>query len=103
LPSPGDQVLDGVWFGAHPRMIRRLLKTNGPDPEGGLFRLFVGYAGWSAGQLEREIDEGAWKIVPAAQGTFFGGNTQSLWAEMMLRSWLPCGENPALIRDAWMN
>src|SRR5260370_20327209 len=28
-------------------------------------RVYVGYAGWSAGQLEAEIDEGAWYVLPA--------------------------------------
>jgi putative transcriptional regulator len=32
-------------------------------PEGEL-RAFVGYAGWSAGQLEKEIDERSWLTLP---------------------------------------
>ena len=28
-------------------------------------RLFSGYAGWDADQLEAEIDEGSWYVVPA--------------------------------------
>lgn len=31
-------------------------------------RVFAGYAGWSAGQLAGEIDEGAWACVPGRAG-----------------------------------
>jgi putative transcriptional regulator len=27
-------------------------------------RAFTGYAGWSAGQLEEEIEEGSWRVIP---------------------------------------
>jgi len=31
------------------------------------FRAFTGYAGWSAGQLEREVKEKSWLILPPTQ------------------------------------
>jgi putative transcriptional regulator len=30
-------------------------------------RIYAGYAGWSAGQLEAEIEEGAWFVVPGEE------------------------------------
>ena len=32
------------------------------------FRVFVGYAGWGPGQLQAEIDEGAWYVVSGEPG-----------------------------------
>lgn len=37
--------------------------ATGHLPEGEL-RAFVGYAGWNCGQLEREITEGSWVLIP---------------------------------------
>ena len=34
-------------------------------------RVYAGYAGWSAGQLQAEIDEGAWYVVPAEPSDAF--------------------------------
>lgn len=48
-------------------------------------RIFAGYAGWSAGQLEDEIAEGAWFVVPAEPGDVFRGEVAGLWSEVLRR------------------
>ena len=34
-------------------------------------RVYAGYAGWSAGQLQAEIEEGAWYVLPAEPSDAF--------------------------------
>lgn len=48
-------------------------------------RIFAGYAGWGAGQLEEEIAEGAWYVVPAEPGDAFRGEVGNLWADVLRR------------------
>ncbi|MFL6060455.1 MAG: YqgE/AlgH family protein [Marmoricola sp.] len=48
-------------------------------------RIFAGYAGWAAGQLEDEIAEGAWYVVPAESGDAFRADPGSLWAAVLRR------------------
>lgn len=48
-------------------------------------RIFAGYAGWAAGQLESEIAEGAWYVVPAEPQDPFGMDPTDLWAAVLRR------------------
>ena len=54
-------------------------------PELGALRIFVGYAGWGAEQLEGEIRQGAWFVVPREPRDPFHGQTDALWREVLLR------------------
>ena len=48
-------------------------------------RVYAGYAGWSAGQLRAEIDEGAWYVLPAEPGDAFSGEPERLWPAVLRR------------------
>ncbi|MEV7006003.1 YqgE/AlgH family protein [Streptosporangium sp. NPDC051022] len=48
-------------------------------------RIFAGYAGWSAGQLEAEIGEGAWYVVDSEPGDTFYHDPGSLWRAVLRR------------------
>jgi putative transcriptional regulator len=42
-------------------------------------RLFSGYAGWDSGQLEAEIDEGSWYVMPAEARDPISADPEGLW------------------------
>jgi putative transcriptional regulator len=48
-------------------------------------RVYAGYAGWSPGQLEAEIDEGAWFVLPAEPGDIFAAEPEQLWRAVLQR------------------
>jgi len=48
-------------------------------------RVYAGYAGWSAGQLQAEIEEGAWYVVPADPSDAFRPDPERLWAAVLRR------------------
>ena len=48
-------------------------------------RVFAGYAGWSPGQLDTEIDEGAWYVLPAQPGDVFAAEPDRLWRAVLRR------------------
>lgn len=49
-------------------------------------RLFSGYAGWSAGQLEDEVERGGWLILPGSLADAFTAAPGDLWRSVLLRS-----------------
>jgi putative transcriptional regulator len=48
-------------------------------------RVFAGYAGWGAGQIEGEIKEDAWFVVEAEPGDPFTGDPGHLWSAVLKR------------------
>lgn len=48
-------------------------------------RVFSGYAGWGAGQLEGELANGAWWLADATVDDVFCSNPSGLWAAVMRR------------------
>lgn len=48
-------------------------------------RIFAGYAGWGGGQLEEEIDQGAWWVVDALGEDAFSDRPEELWHRVLRR------------------
>ncbi len=48
-------------------------------------RIFIGYAGWSPGQLEAEVRTGSWYVVPLASADVVTDDPDGLWASVLAR------------------
>lgn len=81
--------------GGEPMGVRRLfggvglvdLDTPPPlvMPEVGGLRIYAGYAGWGAGQLEAEVGSGSWYVVHSESRDAFDAEPENLWVRVLRR------------------
>lgn len=66
-------------------------------------RVYAGYTGWGAGQLDSEIAEGSWHVVPAEEADLFSSTPDRLWSAVLRRQPPPLSMLATLPQDANLN
>jgi putative transcriptional regulator len=66
-------------------------------------RVFAGYSGWGAGQLEEELEEGAWILEPALPEDVFSDEPRSLWRRILERKGGPYRRIAMVPKDPRVN
>ncbi len=87
LDENATEIADGVFLSASPAAIRIALQT----PPGRDVKVVVGYAGWSAGQLDGELVQSSWLLVPVGADLIFGSPPAEMWDQAIAR----LGADPA--------
>lgn len=84
VDTPEDNVLpvvDDLYLSADGKLLDRLLaKQRRVD------RFFVGYSGWAPAQLDVEIAQGAWHVLPIDLETILNMDPQTMWRDLLLRA-----------------
>ena len=80
---------DGVCLTATIDILRALARGEGPKDA----ILALGYAGWSAGQLENEIQANGWLNCPADADLLFSTSVEARYDEALRR----IGVEPAML------
>ena len=98
LPALAElEIVSGVYFAAKKQNLDELVSTaagtesmaESPSMASGTeliaknpFKIFVGHAGWGPGQLEAEIQQHAWSIIPASSEHVFTA-ADDLWQRLL--------------------
>jgi len=79
---PGcEEIIPGVFWGGDFNILKELISLEliGPND----IRFFLGYSGWSAGQLEAEIDQKAWQVSLAKPELIFSNEPAKIWPKVI--------------------
>jgi putative transcriptional regulator len=74
-------VLDDLYLSSDGELLDRLLETHAL-----VDRFFVGYSGWAPAQLDMEIAQGAWHVLPADLDVILKMDPETMWRELLLRA-----------------
>jgi putative transcriptional regulator len=78
------EMAPGLWVSASAEILPKLFgKAPGEGPPEGL--LVLGYAGWDAEQLEGEMEDGSWLVLPWEPDLAFARRVESLWERALAR------------------
>ncbi|MCB1890412.1 MAG: YqgE/AlgH family protein [Rhodocyclaceae bacterium] len=72
-----------VYMGLDLRALGRMLEA-GMRPAA--LRIYAGYAGWAPGQLERELQQASWHVLPMDPGVLFEADTDALYPRLKTRT-----------------
>ena len=79
---PGsEEVIKGVYWGGDFETVITMLKSGSIDPD--RIRFYIGYSGWSDGQLNTELEEKSWLTVAGTRKLIFHRNYQEIWKDSL--------------------
>jgi len=98
---PGSmEVADGIWWGGDFDELKKLVDSREATEKD--LRFFLGYAGWSAGQLGSELDENAWLVGSIDPLAVMGAMDAEFWSDTLARynnkyrAWANFPDDPGL-------
>ena len=98
---PKSVLVDGnTYWGGDIDSIRELIKTG--KIKQSQIRFFLGYSGWSAGQLESELKEDSWVIAKVKSDIILNNNSDDTWKRVLrsfknkYRMWADFPDSPEM-------
>lgn len=99
--SGSVEIMPGLYVGGSFEEVQSYIESGLPTE--GQIRFYLGYSGWVKGQLENEVEHGAWKVsrTPDPQSLLVGAG-EEYWCEQVkylgpdYRHWLMLPSNPSL-------
>ena len=79
-PPGATRVLDDIHVSSDATILQELTEKGLGDSD---LRLYAGYAGWHAGQLDTEISRGGWHVLPGKADLVFDQQPGGIWKKLL--------------------
>jgi putative transcriptional regulator len=79
-PGESTRVFESVYMSTSKDTLRDKLRRQDPDES---LRVYAGYAGWGAGQLDRELGRGDWYVSGADSASIFDKEPADVWPSLV--------------------
>ncbi len=77
----GQEVMKGVYWGGDFDRVVEMIKNDTINEN--KIRFFIGYSGWSDGQLKNELEEKSWLTVKATRKLVFHHDYKEIWKDSL--------------------
>jgi putative transcriptional regulator len=88
--AKGPPIVGDVYVGLDPETFDEAI---GGSSDAHRVRFFAGHAAWAPDQLDQEVAEGSWRVIPGRADLVFAEDPLSLWARVV-------DAEPGLVVDA---
>ena len=82
--SPTEGIVFEPVFGSVEEYLQNEWPKHSPESRPS-FNFYLGYAGWAPGQLENELEEGAWLVIPADSKIVFNDDPSDGWNAALIK------------------
>mgnify|MGYP001236482380 FL=1 len=75
------EIIPGVYWGGSFDLLKAVIGSGSVSPED--FRFFLGYSGWTEGQIDDEISLNSWIVTETAAEDIFSKDPDNLWRDIL--------------------
>ena len=74
-------IADDTYWGGNFEDVKSLINQRAVGPDN--FKFFLGYSGWSSGQLDEEMEENSWIVTKSSSEYIFDNLSPNLWKKVL--------------------
>lgn len=89
--AEAEEILPGVHLITSKEVLEKKLAENLGS---GRLRIYLGYCGWGPGQLQQELELGAWHLMPGESNLVFDPAPETVWQRLIARTELQIVRTP---------
>ncbi|RMG41646.1 MAG: YqgE/AlgH family protein [Planctomycetota bacterium] len=79
----GSPIIPGLYVGSSAEAFENVVRSAADDNDRLRFRIYSGCAGWAPRQLEAELDQGDWFVLPATADIVFADDPYAVYDALL--------------------